>query len=362
MKARAALAVLLLPAFTALAAEPQMICFGSEPSWGLQFADASVARLLLPDQPAVEFRGRETRLDFLMERAWRGKPVKGRGGDLVAFLHDTACSDGMSDQKHFATARVSLPDGRLLAGCCRQVNAAALAPEAATSIEGPVWRLASLRGIEADALRGAARPVTARFRAGRIDGFSGCNSFFGDYTIDRDRVVIGTLGGTMMACSEAPTAVETAVLGALAGTLRYTLAEGRLILHSGSGPLLEFQAEPARTLVGATWKITGFNNGRQAVVSPLSGTTLSLVFKGGSVTGFGGCNTFRAKYTVEGDRVAIGPVATTRKACASEAVMQQERQFLRTLESATTWTFDGDLLDMHRADGERALTATGRID
>ena len=40
--------------------------------------------------------------------------------------------------------------------------------------------------------------VTARFEAGRISGFSGCNRFMGGYTVDRDKLVIGNLAGTMM--------------------------------------------------------------------------------------------------------------------------------------------------------------------
>jgi hypothetical protein len=39
--------------------------------------------------------------------------------------------------------------------------------------------------------------------------------------------------------------------------------------------------------------------------------------------------------------------------------MQQEREFLSALESTTAWGSIGKLLDMHRADGERTLTATG---
>jgi heat shock protein HslJ len=230
------------------------------------------------------------------------------------------------------------------------------------ALEGPVWRLASLRGLDAGSLRAATRPVTARFSGGRIDGFSGCNSFFGAYTIDGDQVVVGSLGGTMMACPEVPMAVETAVKNALVGTFRYTLADHLLTLHAGAEPVMVFQRESTPRLEGAAWKVTGFNNGRQAVVSPLPGTTLSLTFRGGTVTGSGGCNTFRAKYTATTGQVVIGPAAATRKACLAEGVMQQEREFLAALESATTWTFDGRLLDMHRADGARALTATRSVD
>jgi heat shock protein HslJ len=37
--------------------------------------------------------------------------------------------------------------------------------------------------------------------------------------------------------------------------------------------------------------------------------------------------------------------------------MTQERQFLQALESATTWKIVRGMLDVHRADGERVLTA-----
>ena len=357
MKALGILFVLLLSAFPVLAAEPRMICFGNEPSWGLHFTDPGGARLLIPDQRPVEYQGRETRLDAIKEWAWRGKPAKGGRGDLVAFLGNAACSDGMSDAKHPVTARVSLPDGRFLAGCCRTVGAATAAPEAAMMLEGPTWRLTHLRGLDPGRPSGATRPVTARFKAGRISGFSGCNQFFGTYAVDGDRVVIGSLAGSMMACPEPSMALENAVHAALAGTFRYVLADQRLTLLSDAEPTLAFQAEPAPTLEGATGKITGFNNGRHAVVSPLPGTTLSVTFARGTVSGSAGCNTFRATYTAEADRVVIGPVATTRKACAGEGAMRQEREFLSALASVTTWAVDGGLLDMHRADGERALTA-----
>jgi heat shock protein HslJ len=87
------------------------------------------------------------------------------------------------------------------------------------------------------------------------------------------------------------------------------------------------------------------------------GTALTLSFRDGAVVGHSGCNTYRAGYTRDGSRLTIGPAAATRKACAAEGVMGQEQQFLAALQSATTWAIRGDVLDLHRADGARALTA-----
>lgn len=348
---------LLASALPASAEDPQLICFGAEPSWGLEFSGRSSARLLLPDQRPVYFRGSETRLDFLKESAWRGKAAGGKGGNLVAFRREAVCSDGMSDVKHPFTARVSLPDGRFLAGCCRIPAARNATPAPAATIEGSTWNLVGLPGHDSSALGGAKRPVTARFEAGRISGFSGCNRFMGGYTVDRDKLIIGTLAGTMMACPEPEMALERAVHGALTGTLRYAISADRLTLTPESGAPLVFQMAPEPKLEGVTWKVTGFNNGRQAVVGTLSGTKLTLSFQDGMVQGHSGCNTFRATFRRDGDHLVIGPTAATRMTCAGDGVMQQEREFLATLETATLWTVQDGMLDMHRADGERVLTA-----
>jgi len=154
--------------------------------------------------------------------------------------------------------------------------------------------------------------------------------------------------------------VEAAFMQAFRGTLRFRVAEQRLVLaaESEAEPKLVFEAAPPPRLEGVTWEVTGFNNGRQAVVSPILGTTLTLSFEGGSVVGHAGCNPFRATYTSEGARLAVGPAAATRKACPGEGVMEQEREFLAAIESATTWAIDDrGMLDLHRRDGERALIA-----
>ncbi len=227
------------------------------------------------------------------------------------------------------------------------------------ALEGPAWRLTSLSGQNREALAAISRGVTARFGAGHVAGFSGCNQYAGTYAIKGDRLTVGPLAGTMMACEEPAMKIENAFRGAFAGELRYAIEKDSLTLTSDSATLV-FQAVPPATLEGGTWEITGFNNGRHGVVGVIDSTPLTLSFADGAVVGGSGCNTYRAVYKSDGDRVTIGPVAATRKACPGEGVMEQEHQFLAALESATRWAIDGDQLDMHRADGERALMARRR--
>jgi heat shock protein HslJ len=362
MMRRAAFGLVLASGLAAAAEDPPLMCFGNEPSWSLALETPDRARLTLPDEAPAEYRGASTRIEPLRERVWRGKLESGAGGDLVAFLREADCSDGMSDVTHPVFVRVSLPDGRFRAGCCRITSSGAAAPPASAALEGPVWRLVQLRGQTEAALAGVQNGVTIRFEAGRLQGFGGCNHLSGTYTIDRDRVTLGALVGTLMACAQPAMAIETAFKDAFSGSLLVRVAEGRLTLASESDPdpRLVFEAMPPPRLEETSWEVTGFNNGRQAVVSPLAGTTLTLSFEDGSVAGHAGCNNFRGRYTTEGNRIALGPVAATRKACAEEGVMDQERQLLAAIESATTWTIDRDVLELHRADGERVLTARKR--
>ncbi|MCZ7566636.1 MAG: META domain-containing protein [Burkholderiales bacterium] len=285
---------------------------------------------------------------------WRG--TSDAGSVLVLFLRDAACSDNMSDVTHPVIARVSLPDGRFLVGCCRVPSAAGPAA-AATPIEGTSWRLAGLAGPDADAFSGSSPAAFVRFQEGRVSGFSGCNNFTGSYTVAGDRLTLGRLAGTMMACPDPAMALERAFHAALAGTVRYSVRGEELTLTGDSGAMLKFTPEPPPRLEGAVWEVTGFNNARHAVVSPAAGSRITLSFAEGTVSGDTGCNAFRASYRTDGSSIRFGPAATTRKACA-EALMTQERAFLAALESALTWRVERGVLDMHRADGERALTAS----
>jgi heat shock protein HslJ len=356
-RAASAACLLLAACLPAGAEERPLLCFGNEPFWSLDLTQPGVGRFATPDTSSAEYRGGAVRQEWLGESLWRGKPAAGDAGELVAFLRDGACSDGMSDTVHPVSARVSLPDGVFLAGCCRVPLAA---PAAAPALEGPVWLLEELSGQDAARLAAARPALNVRFDAGRVDGFSGCNRFVGTYTLAGAELRLGTLAGTMMACAEPAMSLEHAFRGLLEGTLEHSIAEGRLRLTSEAGASATLREQPAPSLEGVEWEVTGFNNGRQAVVSPLLGTALTLSFRDGAVSGAVGCNNFRASYSSEGSRLEIGPAAVTTRACLGEGVMEQEQQFLAALAAATSWSLRDERLDLYFEDGARALTARAK--
>ncbi len=97
---------------------PPLVCYGDEPSWRLDVA-GDEARLVSSGEEEKDYAGRLTSLDRVKVHAWRGRPVQGAGGEIVTILSEDPCRDGTTEQRRPYTARVSLPDGRLLVGCCR---------------------------------------------------------------------------------------------------------------------------------------------------------------------------------------------------------------------------------------------------
>src|SRR5262245_33153209 len=307
----------------------KVICFGNEPNWAISVSEPDRASVILPGSfTPREFRGRETRNELIHESVWRGSATSGEQ-DVVLFRREAPCSDGMSDKTHPMFARASLPDGTFLVGCCR-IEGMGMA--STTTLEGLPWRLVSLPGQSPGTVPALQRPVSVQFDAGRVSGFTGCNTMSGSYTVEGNQLKLGTLAGTMMSCPAPASTVEGAFNKAFAGTLAYVITGDRLNLTTALGVLL-FEREAAQTITGRTWNVTGYNNGRGGVVSPIVGSPISLSFADGRISGRTGCNTFSGSYTLQGNSIKFGPIAVTRMMCA-EGVMTQEREFLKALESA----------------------------
>ena len=195
--------------------------------------------------------------------------------------------------------------------------------------------------------------VTAQFTDTQISGESGCNRYFASYTAKpaTGSMELGPVGGTRIACTGAANDVEQAYLGALAKVQQYRATSDSLrLLDAGGKVLLRYSATDAKDAIKGDWVVTSFYTG-DALQSPVVGSTLTAQFDGKQVSGQSGCNTFSGGYTVDGDSIAIGPLASTLRACADPAVGEQETQYLHALSLAKTFAVTGTRLDLFREDG-----------
>jgi heat shock protein HslJ len=228
-------------------------------------------------------------------------------------------------------------------------------------LEGTPWTLESYVNTQGESV--GVLPdteITAQFEAGEIGGSAGCNRYFGSYDVEGDQLTIGPLASTEMYCY--PDEVmdqEMAYLAALGGAASYMVEGDRLeIGDSADRTVLVFAVREPAPLTGTTWQMTSYNNGREAVVSPLRGTEITALFgEDGSLTGSAGCNNYATTYELDGDNITIGSIGITFMMCAEpEGIMEQESAYLTALESARSYSIEGDTLELKDAEGQRAVS------
>ncbi len=187
---------------------------GTEPFWNV-VVEGRQLRLSEPGKPEVLLL---VRSPVATARGWRW-----RNPAVTMETERRPCSDGMSDRRFPDRVTVTYR-GRTLRGCGGAAAGAA-------ALAGTGWRVTAIDGRTVRLPRAA----TLRFTADRMEGFSGCNRFSGDYALERDRLAPGPLRSTRMACIGAGGAVETrlmAILGAPA-TLRWQGKETLVLRGTG---------------------------------------------------------------------------------------------------------------------------------
>jgi uncharacterized membrane protein len=111
-----------LPLLATEANAYRLQCSGTEPFWGIQVEEKSIAVNLGVDK-SVRYFGLKTRESAGMSAGYSFKieASRGRGAQRVslAILRDSAdqCSDGMSDRAYPYHIQADV-DGMLLTGCC----------------------------------------------------------------------------------------------------------------------------------------------------------------------------------------------------------------------------------------------------
>lgn len=120
-----------------------------------------------------------------------------------------------------------------------------------------------------------------------------------------------------------------------------------------TNPVPETGGEQGDPLAGTRWRLVSLG----AVETPTAGETeVTLEFDAaGRASGQGGCNSFGAGYTVDGDSISFEPVAATLINCEDEQVMQQEAAYFSALESAARFVLEDDRLTIETEGQDRLV-------
>jgi ABC-type amino acid transport substrate-binding protein/heat shock protein HslJ len=104
----------------------------------------------------------------------------------------------------------------------------------------------------------------------------------------------------------------------------------------------------AETPVGNEYVLISFRDAAGALASPLTGSRITARFdEEGMLSGDGGCNSYSSTYQINGSQLAVVPIAPPEKYCSAPlGIMDQEQQYLSTLQTAAAYSLKGGLLTL----------------
>lgn len=206
---------------------------------------------------------------------------------------------------------------------------------------------------------------------GTIDGFGGCNTMFGDYTIDGDALTVTGLAATRKFCDADLMDRESLLIAILndaqtatidGSELTITASDGaELILDAGTGGIPEPTPEPTVPVetpaptsepqptagpvdeggvVGPTWVLTSLMDQPM----PVGIINVSIVFGAdGTVSGDGGCTPFSGTYTLDGTSLSMADI-TSDGECSDATTKGIQDGILQVLPFMdTAEVIDGEL-------------------
>ena len=218
------------------------------------------------------------------------------------------------------------------------------------ALNGTQWALDVARhGGE----RGETVSPWIKFEDGRVSGSDGCNRFSGSYEASDGALTLGPLAGTQIACDGAAGRVAASVTEGFGMVDGYAISGETLRLTSGGEVRLTYAAQPAG--VEGAWTATSVLYG-DAIHGIVTGTKLTARFGAdGTVSGSGGCNTFKGPYVFDSGPLDLGPLSATRKACKSPRAGEQERGYFAALESVVRVEQAGDGLTLFNSQDQMAV-------
>ena len=132
--------------------------------------------------------------------------------------------------------------GFVVFNSCHQNLTGVQAQQKTNELEAIRWQLKSIPSLQEPSPE-LAKEIFMLLDSGRVNGFAGCNTFFGSYTFSKDTLVISPVGSTKKFCSSAMD-IEDGLLKALTLTNRYRINNRQLTILRGDSLLAEFIQSP----------------------------------------------------------------------------------------------------------------------
>ena len=230
-------------------------------------------------------------------------------------------------------------------------------PQSASPLEGPTWLLDYYLDAEGNVTPAlSARPATLTLQDGEFAGNTGCNAYFGQYSLQNRQIAFELKGVSMRACTEPQATQEAGILGALSQITSYELTGNTLSLLDARGnALLSLHLRDNVSLTGVHWRLLSLNNGKGGMVSDAATSRIYITFgDDGNITGNAGCNDYFGSWRMDDDDLSFGAIAATEMMCSEPAgVMDREFTYLKMLSKVARYEIQGEKLTFFDKDDKK---------
>jgi heat shock protein HslJ len=201
---------------------------GNEPGWSVTITKS-----------AIEFRTIDGEMIAISpvpqpQRQGRTETYSGEanGQAFSLVVSDAVCVDSMSGLPYPNTVSISLGESRMN-GC---------GGNPATLLQGD-WSIVAVNGSD---LSGPQLPTLSFDANGGLAGGGFCNRFFGSYELSGERLTIGGMGSTQMACEEALMKQEALLLGSLSKVDSFVVEPGKMLALKGQEAMIELRPKASQ--------------------------------------------------------------------------------------------------------------------
>lgn len=196
-----------------------------------------------------------------------------------------------------------------------------------------------------------------RFGDGLVEGFGGCSRFNGRYvqdTVGSRFIAIGRLQVDKRLCDARDAAAESRMIEVLQAVSSYSITADTMSM-TGSGGTLRFTAAtaPPASAPGAPSPSLSGTRWRGVVEGEVDEASVPwLEFVEGRVAGYTGCNMMSGPWRMDNGEIHLGPLVTTKRACAGPG-SEIERRFLASFGERSRVSREGARLVAVAPGGER---------
>ncbi|MFC1879186.1 META domain-containing protein, partial [Chloroflexota bacterium] len=218
-----------------------------------------------------------------------------------------------------------------------------------TPLERTLWKLIAVNGAPPH----PAAPFVFQLApnnqptTGTMGGLIGCNNFLADFDNNETGLVVQNLTASGRACPSEGQSATDIYKAALLSTPSLKQIGSRLVFDSLVAELVFASDQDA--LEGPSWQL--FSLGQITKLTPAADSSdyrLAFMPDSGAASGLlrgsSGCNNFSANYANSPGSILVGAPELTENTACSDALLNQERQYLSGLTAAKSYRVFGNIL------------------